>query len=184
MIVLGIDPDLHTLPICQLVGEGAIFHILRVPADLKGVAAARAMAGLLLEFFWVAPLNRPTVPVRVVIEAQRIVSSGGSSAFSTARPEDIALVSFVSGAATAAAFQLTDDILNPTPSEWKGSVKKKISQERIAARQGWSVRYAGGTGKGCYCVPTDPTILKLVKNAGDWKHAMDALGLAQWGSKQ
>lgn len=180
MIVLGIDPDLHTLPICRLEGNRVDFKVLRVSAELKGLAAARVMAALLLNYFHLHGDGGPGI--RVVIEAQRIVSSGGSASFSSARPEDIALVSFVSGAATAAALQLTNDVLNPTPNDWKGGVPKKISQARIAAKQGWEVRQAGGAGKGCYCVPTDPAIVKLVKNAGDWKHAFDALGLAQWGA--
>ena len=71
--------------------------------------------------------------------------------------------------------------------EWKGDIPKCVHQARVLKKRGMEYETRGSKGAGRdsrYTVPTSGfdnirTGGKL--GAGDWKHAVDAIGLADWG---
>lgn len=72
--------------------------------------------------------------------------------------------------------------LFPAPAAWKGQTPKPIHHARIGKAMGWKMAKASG-----YCFPDEgenvvPMGTKI--NKGDWKHLMDAIGLALWGGKE
>lgn len=72
----------------------------------------------------------------------------------------------------------------PAPAEWKGQVPKQVHHMRIGKALGWAMAKSGGQKTG-YGYPENVKIPLGDKiNKSDWKHAMDAVGLALWAGEQ
>ena len=178
MIVLGIDPDLHTTAIagyCTLRKQVTLLSVVRVPPTFKDRSAAikmcREVEGMLFD------------ETRVVVEGQsvRYTSKKG------ANPQDIVHLAMVAGACIQRAEQDgAQEILCPLPSEWKGTVPKHIHQARILSELGWPYETIGRSTK-AYARPAsgfEGVFGAETLNKGDWKHVVDAIGLAMWGAKK
>lgn len=183
MLFLGIDPDLHNtgLAVVDVDPNGSKrahwVGVARVAKALKGEDAVVAMASALDEasrgilrahkdasgFFW----------EHSVVEGQEIYQG------SEVRVSDLLNLAQVAGAA-AGVFGAGRI---PRPKDWKGNVPKHIHQARTARALGWACEVRGG--KEPYVVPQ---LSGEVRGADDlegrdWKHVMDAIGLALWASK-
>ena len=178
MIFVGVDPDTHDLPIAWIffadvggipIPQGTLMiDMIHVPRTFKADQACALMARQLHHY---GSEQAPKGCDILCVEAQHFSSKSRS------RPQDIARLSVVAGAA-GGAIKCRDLWLLP-PVQWKGSVPKQIHQARIAKKLRWSVDPIGDLKTG-YCAPRDPEILALLPKHSDWKHAFDAIGLALW----
>ena len=116
----------------------------------------------------------------VTVEAQKTYRG------KTKNPQDIVVLAAAAGVVLNAACarwpQATASFV--LPEVWKKGVPKRIHQARILSRLG--VPYtAKGTKSDGYCVPHWPegrAPLGADKlNMSDWKHVVDAIGIAVWG---
>lgn len=173
---LGIDPDTHDMPVAEVDEAGKLVRIdmLTVSKKLTGRDALIEMCSklntcskgiALCEKYFIA----------VTVEGQELYQFGKSK---TANPKSIMFLATVAGAAMS-AYGSTAHLYMPTPQEWKGTVPKQIHQARILSRMG--VNYVS---TGSYSFPTSLSIGSVTLSRGDWKHAVDAIGLAQWGREQ
>lgn len=163
----GIDPDI----------KGTAWAILR---EGQLIAAGRFRAKCKLGAAWEIGEALPRELKKwevsaVAIEGQDLSYTGKTN---RARPQDLADLSFVAGAATCAAMRQCSQIFNPLPSEWKGSVPKGIHHARVFTALGVPFTSAPD-GKYCW-----PSALPFGLNRGDWVDVSDAVGLALWASKQ
>lgn len=173
---IGVDPDLHTPSVACVDFRGAVVGLWvgRVIKELKGADAVIASAKAITEHLRVATYGAQVA----AIEGQDLYLGGDRA---TKNPKSILAVAQVAGAAVG-VMSYRCRVLLPLPRDWKGSVPKGIHQARICQRLGWPYRAAGG--KEGYCVPTDPPVKFEKFKGGDWKHLLDAIGLAQWAAKQ
>lgn len=175
---LGIDPDLHSTALAIISRtpdnpDGMVsikkVKIIRIPDSLKKSCPAVYMAitpNLLKEDITVSGL---------AMEGQEVFSTrmrGGN-------PQDIIHLAQMAGVLMqkAVAAFAPKQVFMPEPVQWKGSVPKEIHHARICRRLGLEYSLRGGTS-GLYAVPKDHKKIAPDINAGDWKHAMDAVGLA------
>ncbi len=176
MRALAFDPDLHNTG-WALVEKGAsdVLHVrdvgcIKVPTQIKkkktkGEWAVRLMSRAVAE--WDRPV--PWIEEIYVVEGQQIYFG------KTPNPQNIVHLAQVAGACLA--WSDCEHTYLPSPSQWKGSVEKHIHQARICKKLGWDYEIRA-SGKNRYAVPTNaPFSLK----ATEWKHCMDAIGLAIWG---
>lgn len=188
MISLGIDPDLHrtaiaaisqedTLPAPLIYVEG---WIVKTPTELTGIDAVKHTATFLHEalesYTKNLPFRREPGAMRpvIAIEGQHI------NLKRTRNPKSILQLALVSGAAIASVSKIPNRlVLVPEPDEWS-NVPKHIRHQRIAKRMG----FTGALTKGAepYFVPTNAPMPPGMRKS-DWKHLMDAIGLALWGIK-
>lgn len=168
MIFIGIDPDLHTTAIGALVEDRWYVDVLRVDKALKEHDAMVQMCRV------VGSSVPDLVTDHAAVEGQEFILQG------QARFKDIGLIGCVTGAVLASV--RADTVLCPKPSQWKGNVPKHIHHARIGRDLGFAVEIAGGQ-KG-YGVPQDRELRARLPLTSDWKHAMDALGLALWCREQ
>jgi len=172
----GVDPDLHRTAVASIWESGSWkVVIVPVPDSVKGRDAMLAMCTTLVQVF--PSLIRVDVPRHVAVEGQDFRTRGN------ARFEDIGHLACITGAAIALARTREFSVESPLPSEWKGNIPKSIHHLRIARELGFEVVIKGGPQRG-YGVPIDPKIRSMLPLASDWKHGMDALGLALWARNQ
>lgn len=171
MIVLGIDPDLHSTALAGWDMKKRVVTfvgVIRVSEKLKGREAAVAMCQELAKY----PLDDDVV----VIEGQEIRYTARKGA----DPQDIVNLAVVAG---GAASQAKGRVLMPSPSQWKGSIPKAVHQARVLGKLGWPSETVGRSTR-AYTRPTGGFEGVLgAKDLGkeDWKHVVDAIGLAMWG---
>lgn len=187
MIFLGVDPDLHTTALA-FADEAKVYavKVVRVDAKLKGVDAVVAMCRAIeLEAFAFVHGDCKQIhdvlapPTGLVVEGQRYHHGRGGP---KANPEDLINLATVSGSALAGG---PDGITyRPLPHEWKGTISKDAHQGHVCRALGWEFERRG-TGRGAYCVPTKghEAVLGIeALKVSDWKHCLDAIGLARWGA--
>lgn len=179
---IGIDPDLHTCPIAVVNKDGkpVYLDITRIPASLHNQEAVTAMSKALCTAArslsqWLH--DQPYAAEGFVVEAQEVVYTAKTGK----NPRDIVLLAGVAGAALAAmSFALGVPGKYVVPVSWKGTRPKQVHQAQICLRLGWEYELRGKKEDG-YAVPKEPPKMDGGKiNTGDWKHAMDAIGLALW----
>ena len=170
MNFLGIDPDLRTLA-WACVDETlkpAYVSIIRAPKSQNQVLA----------MIYAMQSHKLFMGYRdaVAVEAQELYVGNAAS------PRDILHLAQVAGAAVALWGVST--IYFPRPAEWKGQVDKFAHQKKILSKAGMAVGKIMG-GKEPYCVPTNPEVINGgdVLNDSDWKHVVDAIGLAQYAAE-
>jgi hypothetical protein len=180
---LGVDPDLHSTALA-LADEKRVVavKVIRVDKSLRGSDAVVQMCRILGNSFrslW--PILK--TPFGLVVEGQHYHTKGS---LEKATPEDLINLSAVSGACLAGISSVYYGIqlLRPLPSEWKGSVAKVTQQARTCQRYGWTFKTKGGAKP--YVVPESfgehVPLGADDLNEGDWKHVMDAIGLARWAA--
>ena len=191
MLVLGIDPDLHNTGLA-LADATRVYAVglVQVGKGLKGEDAVRAMCGRIahdLESFvedYYDEVGERYHEFLCVVEGQQLYLGGQKK---KSKPEDLLNLANVTGAALAASAFCGFETLRPLPREWKGEVPKAVHQARTCLRYGWP-----HTAKTEYCIPnfvpghaswlTKPRGLDEIVPVSNWKHAMDAVGLAYWGA--
>lgn len=189
--VLGIDPDLrHTAWALVVAGKLAGFGCLHLDKTVSGQqAAVPTFLGLKNQLyaetdFWGDGqvgrlLYQPDI---VLVEGQRVRQAAGAE---TKNPQSLVDLAAVAGAAMAAALSNEDTsaAMMVEPSDWKGTIPKQAHQARICKRMGWDYDKHGSDPSTGYVVPRLQTLKVFARdlNGGDWKHVMDAIGLALWG---
>lgn len=170
---LGIDPDMHDMPVAEVDETGKLIRIeiARVSKSLTGREALLAMN----EVVKCTYAGDPTV---LTVEGQELYQFGESK---TKNPKSIMFLATVAG--MALQWFSARKYYFPTPQEWKGSVPKQIHQARVLSRMGVEYEKAGTQANG-YCYPEELSIGSVTLRQGDWKHAVDAIGLAQYGREQ
>lgn len=175
---LGIDPDMHEMPLAIVDENGALVHVQIIEVSKK-ITGREALVAMISELqLTVYP---PFSHMACTVEAQEIYQFGQSK---TKNPKSIMFLATVAGAAMQ-KFGI-HQIYFPTPQEWKGTAPKQIHQGRVLGRMGISYTQVGTHSDG-YCVPTD--LMRFPNSAidlkkGQWKHVVDAIGLAQYGREK
>jgi hypothetical protein len=169
---LGVDPDLHDTGLAIVDKDGKVVWVgccSILSAAFKGKDAVIQMAKALDD----ALANYKML--HVIVEGQTINFK------QTRNPGDILNLAHVTGIAVGilvtrgwCSMQI------PTPREWKGQVPKRIHHERILDSLGWKYKARSG-----YCVPISPPVdMGVPLRGSQWKHVVDAIGLARWGWKE
>ena len=164
---IGFDPDTHNAAWAAVGTSG----ILRVGLFRGKDATEVAQTIGAYEGF-----EASAAPPTVVIENQTAYLVGENKA----TPRDLIELSFVAGAFVAHFPRST--VYRPRPAAWKGQVPKDVHQRRIL--DGLGLRSTvKGTGRNAYCIPDDPSHISgsQTLDPKDWKHVVDAIGLAVWG---
>jgi len=168
---LGVDPDLHNTGLAIADKNGNIVWVgcCSVPRDCKGSNAVIAMAKALDETLANYKM------LHVVVEGQTINFK------QTRNPGDILHLAHVTGIIVGLlAPRGWLSLFIPTPREWKGQVPKQIHHQRILDTLGWKYNVHPG-----YCVPINPPVdMGIPLKGTQWKHVVDAIGLARWGWKE
>ena len=126
---------------------------------------------------------RTAETLEVTVEDPQIYLAKGP-----ARHGDIMRLAQIAAAVASVASMFPDvrAIRMPTPQQWKGSVPKEIHQARILSRLGVPYDVVKGKTSG-YCVPKVDGLggaWAAPRAKGEWKHLVDAIGLALWGMAQ
>lgn len=182
---VGVDPDLHSTAFAVITSDAPrlrveAVRIARVDQKHKLLDAAALMA---LEIAVVGPLSM--LLVHAAIEApQHYGGARGGTKTRHANPEDLIALAVVSGAAAGFYSQNAEDVELVTPSVWKGQVPKGIHQAATCARLGWTF-----DPKKDFVLPHQTCGIKDLERdgglrPGDWKHALDAIGLALWAMEK
>lgn len=203
--VLGIDPDLDTTAFAFVDANTTCVELVGVARPLKGVGrkVERMVAAINVAFTNIACDTHEftySQKIRDAFERGRIFCTvvEGQQIYQGVRqrPDDILRLSQVAGGGAGIASHLcgATRLLMPRPQEWKGSVPKPIHQARVLERLGWPYERKGPAPKRTmgkvehsgYCVPTSvPSDVALYDvRPSDWKHIVDAIGLALWGVDQ
>jgi Holliday junction resolvasome RuvABC endonuclease subunit len=171
MIFIGIDPDLHNLSWAAIDTTRTVVavQVISISRTYKGWAAVVKMIQAIEKTSPLAfTIPNYSGPSRTVLESQQIYFGK-----SKASPESILMLAHLTGAIHAKVLSQNKISALVKPRQWKGSVPKAIHQERILKQVGWRSKRTQG-----YCYPTNaPFDLKV----SQWKHAVDAIGLALYG---
>lgn len=187
-IFLGVDPDLHTLPIAAVDDNGVfVSATIAVSKYVKGVVEQQAV----LEMVRVLHDLDYALPGRMMayaVEAQELYLG------KTRDPRNILHLGTVAGAALLRLreYGCLAEAYFPRPAEWKGEVPKDVHGRRILTKAGWGLSdLADAGGQEPYVYPRCPHRGALLGgydsgrwNKGDWKHLTDAIGLAQWAAEK
>lgn len=176
MICIGVDPDLHCTTFAALQ-DGKFHGVFAAEVD-KSHKERIAMILMCIKIreTWEIILRycgKVNNWSAIAVEGQEFLIRGNSP-FS-----DIGLLASVTGAVIATAPRPGPAIFCPKPIQWKGNVPKPIHHQRIAEELGIEIEINQTHG-----VPKDAKIQTLLPLKSDWKHGMDAIGLALWASKQ
>jgi len=177
--VLGIDPDLHNTA-AAIVGTSGVYDV-KVFSIEKKYKGERAVAEITIQLVndlsqWLWKITHSITISAVVVEGQKIYS------YTKADHTAIIHLAQVAGVALGAAYggvrSPSTKLYLPAPSDWKGSVPKHIHQARVLKKMG--IPFEVTNGKEPYCVPVSAPALHVGRKS-NWKHAVDAIGLAVWG---
>lgn len=170
MLILGIDPDLHTTGVavldteCKTIEVGVAHVSPKRRGDNAIVDMSEALEDLMDCMTMFGDIS--------IIEKPELYRGGKAS------PKSILDLAMVAGIATGHCTAISKKTVLVTPKVWKGSVKKEVKHERILREAGISYQVKGGT-----VIPEDVASVSPVK-AKDWTHCIDAIGLAYWGWKR
>lgn len=181
-MILGIDPDLHNTGLA-LADAHRVYAVRLVTVDknLKGEDAVIAMCAALPPVM--ASLLGSGVE-GIVVEAQELYLGGDAP---KGKPEDLFNLANVTGAALSVVVQ-GPARRRPLPKEWKGQRPKSVHQASVCLKLGWAFERRAD-----YVVPhfhedalvrgyPTPDGADEIMPLGNWKHVMDAVGLALWGA--
>ena len=180
-VVIGADPDLKSPALAMMdVLTKEVLMVGKVKVEEKAtehagvVACVNASRGCFRDML--AQADQPTV-LAIAVEGQEIVYTARSGG----NPRSIMFLAAAAGGMLAEASYETENVLFPSPKDWKGDVPKQIHQARILGRLGFEVEKRGKDAKTGYCVPIGCKAMGAsALNTGDWKHVSDAIGLAEW----
>ena len=179
MIVRGIDPDLHTLPIVDLhITKLCVTRIDVFMLREKGETGPDAV----IEMCAAVSCFEGFRPAISVVEGQQIYKG------KTKNPTSILMLGQVAGACLTLP---AGETMFPLPKEWKGDVPKSVNQLRTLMYLGVYSAFRKVGGKEPYWAlrPHAPRLslfdrmpTKMLQS--DWKHTLDAVGLALWGARR
>lgn len=182
---LGVDPDCHNTAFA-VVRNNKLKSVscTRVSRKIKGQRCAPYIyAGTKARTI----RSRLCPPLVCAIEGQTIRRGAGHE---TKNALSIVQLAICAGAALGGILANAPDcnIMVVDPVTWKGSIHKQIHQVRILKRLGWAYELVGNAKTG-YARPCNPDNYRHICGAenlrkGDWKHVMDAIGIALWLSDQ
>ncbi len=182
---IGCDPDTHACSFALVDDQDNVIELAccKVPDKLTGLDAVVAM-GHALSNFWLQYGHLHSMAYAV--EAQEVAYTARQKG---ANPRSLILVANVAGMALQAGMRSCLEVrpYMPYPSQWKGSVPKQIHQGRILDRLGCDFERVGKDPSTGYCRPTSGTERWAGAeelNKGDWKHVVDAIGLALWAREK
>lgn len=175
MFTVGVDPDLHT-PALALLEDGRCRNLVMGRVDrsvtgAKAVAEVAAQMPRLVEDLLIGFSPDGPGDYLGIVEGQQFYGSKNRS-----RPEDLINLAQTAGVAAGVLAEWKIPVIIPLPREWKGSIPKKVKQKRILNKLGWS------SHEGRVVVPA-ACPLDVNFAPSKWTHAIDAIGLAQWGEK-
>jgi hypothetical protein len=182
VVIAGIDPDLTTPAVAVIDTDNHVYAVdcIRVKRT-RGEDPWIALNAALSDYFkdiaarWLPSL--PLTPRVLAVEGQEMYMHGA------ARKQDIAKLAFSAGMVAGRFCREfpSANLLVPLPKAWKGGQPKEINQARTCRHFGWGVDPAKG-----YVVPVEERVLFPQRGfrRSDWKHGLDALGIALWASKQ
>mgnify|MGYP000125496789 CR=1 FL=1 len=175
-LVIGVDPDKDTPAFASVMIE----EDLSTKVVFCGVAENEMLVLGRVCQFTRTELDLESIETRIFIESPEAVYARGRGI----RIQDIVELARTAGAiAGSFATMGMGPIDYVTPAEWKGQVPKDISQARTCSRLGWGYQRKGG--KKGYCIPSGvthfPAGVESLKGS-DWKHVLDAIGIALWGA--
>lgn len=187
MLFLGCDPDMHTLAMAT-VREDMTIQTVKVficPLELTESFAVVHMIRYLSHGNW--PFTESTA---AAVESQEIYQDGPSK---TKNPRSILHLARVAGAALALISMMDQPkaVYFPAPVQWKGSRDKLAHHKHILARAkvpAQAIGQMGGKEPYCTITTTGPNGYPIVGaeniNHSDWKHVIDAIGLAQYAAER
>ena len=181
---LGIDPDLHTTALAIIDSNQKVMaiEVIRATSLDKMVMAGGYIAKWLDTcLYTLFGSLLPAIRLTCVVEGQESYLGPGRHA----RVSDLLDLAYVAGACAAVCYAspLVCDVLRPLPKQWKGTIPKKQKQEHICRKLGWKC-----VGRADYVVPelllvgSDINIMPDHIKSADWKHLLDAVGMALWAS--
>jgi len=188
---IGADPDMHTTALAVVDAAGSVLAVFVIKSpDQTDRAACMAMVSEIRDFFVSDQLPRGCFAFAVESQEIAYTAKGGKN------PRSLLLLANISGALLASAHFLwgsndgstgdkTGDgtlLMLPAPQAWKGSIPKQAHQLHVLRELGWEPEKVGPLKTG-YCRPKviPATVLNAdVINPSDWKHVIDAIGLARW----
>lgn len=118
--------------------------------------------------------------VYAVIEGQKVYQDKNKRNIKKSNPDSMIKLSRASGIAVYKCTMMgCIGAYIVQPSEWKGSVSKEAKQAQILRELGQTPVVKGSSGNK-YCVPEE-NFLDL--NFTEYKHAVDAIGIARWAAQ-
>lgn len=196
-VAIGVDPDTTktALAIVDLNGPSVLaVYVMRQKGKRERQASIRMAeiaAGIVKHHAFVKDEIFPPVEwvKAVAIEGQELYlpkSGKGKDSQGTKNPRSILWLAPISGIWMGLLKLLFPDaaMFFPAPSGWKGQTPKQIHHNRIGKKLGWEMENHGSKDKG-YAAPVDvniPVGSDIIES--DWKHIMDAIGLALWAGEQ
>lgn len=173
MRVLGIDPDTQNTgaAVCE---DGELISVGRMECNRTGNEALVYNIDRGVDFF--SKFNEVDV---ICIESQQVTSQWTRKGVNS---NHIVQLARVCGAMLACAKMVSPDarVLLPLPREWKGTIPKTVTHERIAKKHNFIYEKSPRHVK-VLSVP-DSVELKTVVELSNWTHVLDAVGLADYGS--
>jgi hypothetical protein len=182
-VYIGIDPDLQRPALAAVQGSDVVFVACFKTSKSKQQAAVEEIAKEAMHWMdgvcdslGFAGYHYPDLS-GIAVEAQEIYRG------KTKNPQDIAVLAASAGVLLGAARARWPhaDAVFALPKDWKKGVPKRIHQARVLKRLGVPCELVGEKGTG-YCVPLWPEgklpIGEADLNRSDWKHVVDAIGLA------
>jgi len=188
MICIGIDPEVKTPGVAFVKsssGPSSPPEVLRVDSIKVDIGSAKGQDRLLRTLDAALDYLSDNEASLARLEPDILVCEGQEIHRGSSAPPGDILTLGVSGGLLAGVFAqalLPDKVLLPKPSQWKGRVPKAVHQASICRRLDWAYSKRSG-----YCVPDPPrgsAVRESPINPGDWKHVLDAVGLALHGLSQ
>lgn len=208
MLFVGADPDLDTSAIAAVDNDGNVRFVGVICNETKAtgrqavIDATAAISKSLPDIADFLLSDERIGGIHLCVESQEIYAG------KTKNPRSILWLGQVAGALLLGLRALFEDRLGPClfppPQEWKGSIPKEAHQGRILKKLGWEWEVRGSKRRSQkartkpllqkhsstgYCVPKLTDAIKAIPGASDlkesdWKHVVDAIGLAVWARDQ
>lgn len=166
MYFVGVDPDTVRPAFCLMDQEGKVLWLWCPKIENK-----RNWDMIHESNMQVIPLVTCLENFRACVESQYV--DHGSKASSTLY---LARNAGACQMVVEALFQADQKLVPPV--KWKGSIPKDVHQARVLSKLGWGYLKKGG--KSPYAVPKNPPEQFEHLKAGEWKHLVDAIGMAEW----
>lgn len=170
-MILAFDPDLHSTAWCASIDGQLSGGLIHVERKCKGDDAVVEMCS---EIAQARGHFTPFSEMTALVESQELHRMHRSA------PKDILRLAQVAGAILGVLGETFLDVRLVSPQVWKGQVPKEIHQARVCRKLGWAFDTHPD-----YVVPARAHWDGFsVSKASDWKHLMDAVGLALWGTEK